>query len=111
MIVQVVIVCDFGDVNGGAAKVAIGSAVALANAGVSVTYVCAFGPVSAQLKHERIAVHCFDFGSVWDQHNPLAAASQGIWFGRARSALEGIIATMNADQTVVHFHQWTKAFS
>ena len=108
---QIVIVSDFGEVNGGAAKVAVTSARALAEAGISVTYVCAAAPISPLLDHPRVAVHCLDFDSVWTRGNPIAAAAQGIWFRRAREAFDSILEPMTADETIVHFHQWTKAFS
>ena len=109
--VQIVIVSDFGEVNGGAAKVAVTSARGLAEAGSSVTYVCAIAPVSPLLDHPRIAVRCLDFDSVWTQRNPLTAAMQGIWHGRARTALESILSGLATHDTIVHFHQWTKALS
>lgn len=108
---HVVIVCDYGEINGGAAKVAVMSAYGLAESGFAVTYVCAIAPVSALLDHPRIAVRCLGLESVWEKRNPLAAAVQGIWNGRAKTALEGILESLPADETVVHFHQWTKALS
>lgn len=108
---QIVIVSDFGEVNGGAAKVAVTSARGLAQAGVSVRFVCAVAPVSPRLDHPNIVVDCLDLADVWTRKNPLTAAAQGIWFGRARAALERILAPLKAAGTLVHFHQWTKAFS
>ena len=109
--VQVVIVSDFGDVNGGAAKVAITSARGLVEAGIAVTYVCALAPVSQILDHPGITVHCLNFESVWARRNPLGAAAQGIWHRPARQAMDDILATLPRNETIVHFHQWTKAFS
>lgn len=108
---HIVIVCDFGEVNGGAVKVALASARGLAEAGIDVSYVCAMAPISPLLDHPRIAVHCLQFDNVWQRRNPLAAAAQGIWNRRAREALEAILATLPQRQTIVHFHQWTKALS
>ncbi len=108
---QIVIVCDFGEVNGGAAKVAIMSARGLAEAGLSVIFVCAIGPISKLLDHPRIVVRCLDLASVWTIRNPLSAALQGIWNRHARRALEEILAPLPRDETIVHFHQWTKAMS
>jgi len=109
--VQIVIVSDFGDVNGGAAKVAVLSARGLAEAGIPVTYVCAIAPISPILDHPGIAVHCLGLESVWTRGNPLAAAAQGIWHGRARRNLEDVLSALPAGDSLVHFHQWTKAFS
>ncbi len=108
---QVVIVSDFGDVNGGAAQVAITSARGLADVGIPVIFVCAVGPVSPQLNQPGIAVRCLGLESVWSHRNGLAAAVQGVWNRRARSALEDILDSVSEDDTIVHFHQWTKALS
>jgi glycosyltransferase involved in cell wall biosynthesis len=108
---RIVIVSDFGEVKGGATKVAVTSARGLADAGVPVNFVCAVSPVSAMLSHPRITVHCLGLGNVWERANPLAAAMQGIWNGKARRELEKILDDIAGDETVVHFHQWTKALS
>lgn len=107
----IVIVCDFGDVNGGAARVAIDSARSLAEAGHDVIYVCAIPPINARLEHPRITTRCIDLPNVWDRGNPIAAAAQGIWNFRARRSLEAILEPLPRATTVVHFHQWTKALS
>jgi glycosyltransferase involved in cell wall biosynthesis len=108
---RVVIVSDFGEVNGGAAKVAVASARGLAESGVPVRFVCAVPPVSPQLSHSNITVDCLQLADVWARKNPLAAAAQGIWSGQVRAALERIVAPLAGTETLVHFHQWTKAFS
>jgi len=108
---RVVIICDYGEINGGAAKVAILSARGLAEAGIDVNYVCAIPPISPALDHPNITVHCLGFDSVWQKRNPLAAAVQGVWNSRAKAALESVLELLPSGPTLVHFHQWTKAFS
>jgi glycosyltransferase involved in cell wall biosynthesis len=108
---RVVIVCDPGHVDGGASKVAITSACGLADAGVTIDYICTSAPFAPQLSHPRIRLHCLDMASVWRQANPMTAAAQGIWNGAARQRMEGILTALPQDDTVVHFHQWTKSFS
>jgi len=108
---RVVIVCDPGHVDGGASKVAITSARGLADAGIAVDYICASGPFAPELTHPCIRLHCLNIGSVWAQTNPVAAATQGVWNGGARNQLEAILRTLPRNDTVVHFHQWTKSFS
>ena len=108
---RIVIVCDPGSVDGGAAKVAISSARGLADTGLPVDFVCTAGPIAPQLHHPRIVVHCLNMAGVWTRTNPLAAAAQGIWNGAARNQFDHILSRLPAGQTVVHFHQWTKSFS
>lgn len=108
---NIVIVCDFGSVNGGAANVAITSARGLAEAGVAVSFVCAVPPVSPLLDHPAIKVHLLAFESVWERRNPFAAASQGIWNAGAAKGLQGVLEPLARERTIVHIHQWSKAFS
>jgi glycosyltransferase involved in cell wall biosynthesis len=107
---RVVIVSDFGSVNGGAAKVAIESARGLAEAGADVVFACAIAPVSERLTHPRIMVELFGADEVWKVSGRLAAARQGIWNEAAHGWLTGLLSKQ-PDGTVVHLHQWTKAFS
>ncbi len=107
---RVVIVSDFGSVNGGAAKVAIESARGLAEAGVEVVFACAIAPVSERLTHPNISVELFGADEVWKVGSRLAAARQGVWNEAAHSWLKALLARQPAG-TVVHLHQWTKAFS
>ncbi len=110
MAMRVVIVSDFGSVNGGAAKVAIESARGLADAGANVVFACAIAPVSERLTHPRIAVELFGADEVWKVSGKLAAARQGIWNEAAHGWLAGLFGNQPA-HTVIHLHQWTKAFS
>lgn len=108
---RVVIVSDFGSVNGGAAKVAIESAYGLAEAGVEVVFACAIGPVSDRLDHPRISVELYPGEEIWQVGSKLAAARQGIWNASAHAFLTELLARQPRGETLVHLHQWTKAFS
>lgn len=106
-----VIVSDFCSVNGGAAKVAIESARGLAEAGVDIVFACAIGPVSDRLNHPRIQVEMFPGEEIWQVGSKMAAARQGIWNGTAHDFLTKLLAKQPRGETIVHLHQWTKAFS
>jgi len=109
--VRSVIISDFGEVNGGAAKVAIESARGLAESGIEVVFVCAIGPVSERLAHPRITVEMFPGAEIWTVSGKIAAARQGVWNAPAFAFLANLFARMPKVDTVVHLHQWTKAFS
>lgn len=108
---KVIIVSDFGSVNGGAAKVAIESARGLAEAGVQVVFACAIAPVSERLSHPGITVEVFGAAEVWKVPGRLAAARQGVWNEAAHRWLTALLARQPREGSVVHLHQWTKAFS
>ncbi|KUL96252.1 hypothetical protein DK26_05130 [Bosea sp. WAO] len=108
---RVVVVSDFGAVNGGAAKVAIESARGLAELGVDVVFACAIGPVSDRLDHPRITVARYPGEEVWQVGSKIVAARQGIWNAAAHDFLSALLAEQPRRETLVHLHQWTKAFS
>jgi hypothetical protein len=108
---QVVVIADFADAGGGAQRVALESARALAEAGVAVTYVHAVGPSGiAALGHPRIEDIGFGLPDVWDQPAAQAARS-GIWNGLAAARLKRMLAGLPPGPVVIHLHQWTRAFS
>lgn len=106
-----VIVSDYGYVSGGAAQVALKSAQALADCGVKVTFACALGPPCPELLRPGITVRCLEASNIWAVRERWRAASQGIWNIAARRWLGRLLAECDRRDTVVHLHQWTKAFS
>ena len=108
---HIILVSDYGYISGGAAQVAITSARGLADRGVRVTFACALGPVSSELDHAGITVHCLGESNIWAVQQPWRAAAQGIWNARAGRWLKALLRGCDPRDTVVHLHQWTKAFS
>lgn len=108
---NIVLVSDFAHVNGGAAQVAISSARALAKAGMQVTFACAVPPEDSVLEAAGINVQCLGSSNIWAERSPIRAARRAVWDGAARRWLANLLAPLDRADTVVHFHQWTKAFS
>jgi glycosyltransferase involved in cell wall biosynthesis len=107
----VLIVSDFAHVNGGAAQVAIQSAVGLKRRGINVVFAYASDPVDERLTSAGITAVRLPFDEVWKKPNPVAAALQGIWNSAAASLFKNILASYDRRHTIVHFHQWTKCLS
>ena len=108
---RVVVIADFADAGGGAQRVALELARALAEAGVAVTYVHAVGESgTAALGHPLIEDIGFGLPDVWDQPAAQAARS-GIWNGLAAARLKRVLAGLPPGPAVIHLHQWTRAFS
>jgi glycosyltransferase involved in cell wall biosynthesis len=107
---SVVVVSDFGHVTGGAAQVAIQSAIGLRSQGAGVTFVYAVGPVDERLEASGVAVERIPFDEIWAK-SPISAALQGIWNGAAAMQISDLLKRFNRRRTIVHFHQWTKCFS
>lgn len=108
---HIFLVSDFAHVNGGAAQVAIGSARALAAAGLQVTFACALPPGDTGLEAAGVKVHCLGTSNIWAEANALRAARRAVWDGAARRWLVHLLTPLDRASTVIHFHQWTKGFS
>lgn len=107
---RVVIVSDFAMANGGAAKVAIDSACALAELGIDILFLYGTGAHDPTLDHGKIELVGLDLDDVWSLPKP-QAARQGIWNAEAARRFETALRDRMHGPAVVHFHQWTKVFS
>lgn len=111
MLRNIILINDFGFINGGAGKVAITSAKLLAQQGYNVTFLTAVPPVDKELIEKGVHVVSLGQKDILSNPNRFQAMYQGIWNVKAAKALEGILSQYNADETVVHFHCWMKALS
>ncbi len=107
---SVVIVNDFGHVNGGAAQICIADILALARAGHDVTFFCAVGPISPDLVAAGIKVVCLDEKEIATDPDRIGAARRGLWNGRAQREMDRLLSSF-ATAPIVHIHGWSKALS
>ena len=109
---NVVIVNDAACIRGGADRVALDSARALAGAGHKVTLFSAFGPVDPSLQASpAIPVRCV--GTAWIRHkqNSPFAAVRGLWNTKASHQLKQLLSTLDPNSTIVHVHLYSSALS
>ncbi len=112
MLEHVVVVTDSLTVDGGSAKVAITSAMALAKRGLQVTVFAASGDASPELAScPNMRIICTGQGDALSSRNRLGGALRGLWNQPARSAMKRLLDTLDPCRTVVHVHGWTKALS
>ena len=107
----IVILNDFGHINGGAAKVAIQSAIALSNKGYKVIYFCAVNPIDKELLSAVSQVICLEQEDILSNNNKVHAAIQGIWNKKAYIKLQELIQKLPPKKTVYHVHGWIKALT
>jgi len=108
---HVVILAEFAVASGGAEKVAVESARALAEAGVEVSFVQATaGPADPMLDHPRLRRIGLDLPDVWDLSRGRGAAA-GIWHGEAARRLARALDRLPSSPDCLHLHQWTRALS
>lgn len=74
----IVLLSDVGQVNGGAAQVAVLSACELAQRGLRVIFVIGAGPADERLMAHGVEVRTLGLRPVWEQSNPIGAAMAGI---------------------------------
>jgi glycosyltransferase involved in cell wall biosynthesis len=108
---KVIVLNDFCHVQGGASKVAIDEAVALAASGVDVTFLGAVGPVCDALRDAPLRVVCLDQPQLSDVMRHPAAAIRGLWNRAAGSALRELLDGLDPRRSVVHLHGYTKALT
>jgi glycosyltransferase involved in cell wall biosynthesis len=108
---RVIVIADFAVPSGGSQRVAVESARALAEAGAQVTFIHAIAGADAALDHPAIERICLDLTDVWFR-NPASAAINGVWNREAANAMaDALKPYVGARETVIHLHQWTRAFS
>ncbi len=108
---RVVILHDFGYIEGGAGKVALNSAVELARCGYEVTLFCAVEPVDPSLNLPHLQVVCSGQQEIRSDPRRFRAACQGLWNRTIVKALSSLLDECDTKNTIVHAHGWTKALS
>jgi len=98
-------------VQGGASRIAIDEAVALADRGVEVTFLGATGPVGPELAASRVKTICLDQPELASVGSYPAVAWQGLWNATAARRTRELLAALDRSQTIVHLHAYTKSLT
>lgn len=107
---NVVVVYDYAYINGGAAKVAIQSAVGLKHRGLNVCYYAAVGPVCETLTINNVPVRCLNIQDI-NNGKRLSGMVNGIWNRGVKKDFEDYLDTFDQSETIIHIHGWSKALS
>lgn len=108
---DIVVAYDYGHVNGGAAKVAIGGAIGLAGRGHRVTYFSPVGPVDPKLRDAGVQVIDCGQEDLLGDGSRLRAMGRGLWNRKAAEMLDDVLKTLDPKRSVVYQHGWSKAMS
>lgn len=108
---HVVVVNDHGFINGGAAKVAIESALLLKGRGLGVSFVAGAGPIDQRLVDAGVECIAIASHDVVTDPNRRRAAQNGLWNREAAKILAQHTDRRDPRSTIVHLHTWTKALS
>ena len=107
----IIIINDFGFINGGAGKIAISTANNLAIQGYNIIFFCAVGPICQELIHSNIQIICTNQADILYDSNRFRAIIQGLWNLKAKKLFRKILKSNKPEDTIIHFHTWIKALS
>ena len=110
-ITPVIIVSDFGYIEGGAVSVAVKTALLLASGGRKVVFFCGEGPVCDELVKSDVETVCLGVHSINSNPSKLAAIRDGVWNARAYKAFRKLLDRKDLHGAIVHVHTWTKVLS
>lgn len=111
MIKNVVIVCDYGYIEGGATRIAHETATALHNAGLNVVFFCAVSPIANELTNSGVNVVCLNQADILHEKSRVKGVLCGISNKAAKVKFAEILDNLNKDETIIHVHTWTKGVS
>lgn len=107
---NIIIVYDYADINGGAAKVAIQSAIALSELDYNVYFFAACAPINESLKKSKVNIKCLEIDDI-NHGSKLSSVTKGIWNKSVKKEFTNFIEQFSPKETIVHIHGWTKALT
>ncbi len=107
---NIIIICDFGYIEGGASKVAITSAMYLSNT-YNVTFFCG-SIVAKEIKESsKMNIVSINNTDILHDKNRLRAFKKGLWNKESYQQLENILSKFSPNDTIIHVHSYTKILS
>ena len=108
---NIVVVCDYGYIEGGAAKIALDTAKALAGAGYRVWLFCAVGPADEELPAAGVQVVCLGQSDILHEKSRVRGVLRGLCNRQAKKTFSELLSTLDPEETLIHVHTWTKGVS
>lgn len=109
---NVVVVCDYAYFEGGAANVAMKTAIALAEyTELNVYCFAGCGEPCKELKASRVKVIALHLPDLLGNKNKLDAFCKGIYNQKVELQMMKLLSGLNPEETVVHIHTWTKVLT
>jgi hypothetical protein len=108
---RVIVLNDYGYVNGGASQVAISSLNRLAESGLDVRFITSVGPVDSSINRKLVSVVNFGFRDLLGNPSRVQASLRGIWDSRCAKNLQESLQDCDPQNTIVHLHSWVKSLS
>jgi len=108
----VIILNDFGYINGGISQMAITCANVLAEQGLRVIYFSAAAdPAVDSGLSPRVENYSTGGTDILRHPSRLHALQLGLWNGKVPAMMRNILEKVDPAETIIHLHAWTKALS
>jgi glycosyltransferase involved in cell wall biosynthesis len=108
---NIIIVYDYAFINGGAANIAIQSAIALSEqTNKHIYYFAASGSICKELKQSKVKCTSLNLSDI-NTNNFILTIMNGIWNFYTQRQFNKFLRSFSPTNTVVHVHGWTKALS
>ncbi len=111
MLKNIIIVCDWGKSIGGSIKVAIKSAIELANMNYNVVFFCGIGPVDKELLDSKVMVKCLEIQDIAYTKSKYRAVKNGVWNKKAYIEFFSLLQKYDPNETIIHYHGWNRSLS
>jgi len=109
---RIIVVSEAATISGGAEKVALTSAVALAKCGIPTTVFAGTGPIDIRLQDiPHLTVHCTGQRPYYENSDAVLPIRQTLWNADAAMAFRSVLAIHDPSETVVHFHSYLRVHS
>ncbi len=108
---NLIIVSDFGYVNGGNSRVAIQTALALENKKADIYFFCGAEPVDDELARSSVKIDCIQQQDFYEGNGRIKGIIQSIWNLNAAEEFYNKYRKFEKNLTAVHFHSWIRVLS
>ena len=108
---KIIVMYDYGYINGGAASVAINSALDLEKSGNDVTYLCSVGPISPILIKSNVKTICLNENSIDNKSSIFKKVICNLDNKAVAKKIELILTQYDSTNTIIHIHGFVRSFS
>lgn len=109
---NVIVVCDYAYIEGGAARVAVQTAVELSKqSDLKVYFFAGCGEPCQELVQSSVKVISLGMYDLLGNPSKLNAMKKGIYNREVGEKLEDLLNILREEETIIHVHTWTKVLS
>lgn len=108
---KVIILNDYATVQGGAAQVAVLSALTLSYKGIPVIYIYGTGGVDERLKKSNVICINLEQYDLLNNPSRFNSAVTGLWNFSVAKKLRQILTEHYTSGTIIHLHSWVKSLT